>query len=1010
MEEGGRCVVTPASLEQDPSKHDRAIDIILEYLPRTPVTEFALAGFQVAEAVYVSVAEAVSASGQLIAFSMAACSDPSGGPGATDEVMSRLGKCTHLQRMGVIECGLGDGALATLCSKSVLHPGASLRRLVLAANAFGAEGMSAFVEAVCQGGSDGLVRLADLDVSNNALGDAGAEALGTLLAEGTPIRLEALQAEQCGFGAGGFESLLRSVSKSSRLRFLDVSGNDAGDAGAAAVAALIRHATPHLEEVRLTRCSVPDAGLAEIFKATAGHPGIKLLDTSGSPIASPRALAACCDMVKANATLKGLKLELSSAADAAEISAAVKINPSLVDIELSGPRNDAALSSIRMQLSANRRYASGTEHRPYGGEGPLASPPRKGGPGRSLSGAQGGTPGGRVRPQASPSLAAYSGLSKSASMVSRGESLRPETRSRVRRRDSVLDDDGADGRSVAASGAGSGAVAPVGAVLGRGDKPTLVGGGAAHIAAQVFNDVDEGVKGYLDGRDMLRALLLLGVLDGYTKREMEAIARNELRVADLSGTGRVCLDDFRRYYNQLLHSRAKELRREKLDEAKAVTYPPGYRKHEELRAVFQDFAAFGAGHGRQRIAHADVLDSGQWSKLCRDAKFVAPWGPLPGGSVEIIFARAKRTRETKGLSYRAFLRALAMVAQETAAPFEEVLEALGVEPLPVHEAWAGAASPDNASVVSGMSAASGASLTSQGLDKRLSTMRQVSVRMGLGHHADGQGGGTSDVGSTLLRKRASLGGGAFFKGYYAHDRSVNTVAAVEAHAEMAEAGGGVDRGTVDNFLAGVAVEGTAEEVDHGQGQGQGRAGSRVGSVVSRSRGGSVVSASQARALSRPAGRRDGTPASQPRSRAGSVAGRSRASSVVAGQPSAAKSERPAGGAGPVPPRNLAASMGEPARQPASADAALVRRLEARVAYLEGRVKALEAAGAPGAPGAPAPGEDRMARFETAILQIASKVDELENSHKAEQQDTLKALEAILSASKALTKPSPLGNK
>lgn len=35
---------------------------------------------------------------------------------------------------------------------------------------------------------------------------------------------------------------------------------------------------------------------------------------------------------------------------------------------------------------------------------------------------------------------------------------------------------------------------------------------------QVFHDVDEGVKGYLEPRDMLRALMLIGVLDGYTRR------------------------------------------------------------------------------------------------------------------------------------------------------------------------------------------------------------------------------------------------------------------------------------------------------------------------------------------------------------------------------------------------------------------------------------------------------------------------------------------------------------
>lgn len=97
LEDGGRCVLTPALLDSDPTKQKRSIAILLEYLPRTLITEFALAGFSLDEDVYISIAEAVGAAGQLIAFSMAACTTPGDGPGATEAVMAALGKCTHLQ-------------------------------------------------------------------------------------------------------------------------------------------------------------------------------------------------------------------------------------------------------------------------------------------------------------------------------------------------------------------------------------------------------------------------------------------------------------------------------------------------------------------------------------------------------------------------------------------------------------------------------------------------------------------------------------------------------------------------------------------------------------------------------------------------------------------------------------------------------------------------------------------------------------------------------------------------
>ena len=45
------------------------------------------------------------------------------------------------------------------------------------------------------------------------------------------------------------------------------------------------------------------------------------------------------------------------------------------------------------------------------------------------------------------------------------------------------------------------------------------------------------------------------------------------------------------------------------------------------------------------------------------------------------------------------------------------------------------------------------------------------------------------------------------------------------------------------------------------------------------------------------------------------------------------------------------------------------------------------------------------KIENAVLQIASKVDDLDTRMKDEQSNTMKALEAILNASKALNRPA-----
>lgn len=62
-------------------------------------------------------------------------------------------------------------------------------------------------------------------------------------------------------------------------------------------------------------------------------------------------------------------------------------------------------------------------------------------------------------------------------------------------------------------------------------------------------------------------------------------------------------------------------------------------------------------------------------------------GPLLHPLVDVIFAKAK-PQDAPKMEYRDFLRALAMIATEMKKSYEEVVEMLGCEPLPLDVAWA----------------------------------------------------------------------------------------------------------------------------------------------------------------------------------------------------------------------------------------------------------------------------------------------------------------------------------
>ena len=1054
-----------------------ALETMLTFLPTTvTVTEFALAGLTLPASCYIRVAEvcvitlpqphacpccgfpsspspvppsvsqAVGASVSLVAFSLAACRTQEGIACASADVLAVIGKCTHLQRLGIIDCGLTDNAIAALSTRSMLRSGSALRRLVLSDNQVTSAGIDSFVNAIVSQ-TDGRSRLVDLDLSRNPLGDTGALSLARLMTKDSPLSLEALQMDRCGLHDAGVKGLLEKIPVSSRIRFLDMSGNEFGVSGMFPICRLLRGDTGiQLEELRLTNARIKDDAVVDLFNAICQSSGLQSLDLSGIPLV-PRALDACTTMIRSNASVRELKVSIADRISSSHLSKAILINPSLLNVMITGPADAEDVQAINRHLQNNRSYDA------RGSDGGVSSPNTPFSRRPMTSSVTGTAP---PRPPSS------GGRSRSGSMISREERLQPEyshvtagIRPGRRRGDSVMSDmsmmseAGMSRGNTATSDNGTG-------ILNRDGTASMASGGASAIAAQVFQEADTDCNGYLDEQELLRVLVKLGMMDGFTQREMTIIARNEYRLA-CRGSKQLDLSDFRLYYNSMMKNRARELRQEKMREADLVEFPAGYAKHEELKEVFQSFAAFGAGHGRNRVKGAITMDRGQWSKLCRDARFIAPRGPLPGGSVEVIFQKAKRIKTDKSIGFTDFLRALAMVARETKTPFEEVVEALGIEPLPIQKAY----------VIRKRAESSYGNISPEVSNRRASAIRRQSQMFGtgdlLGDGSEATLNDSASMASTMMRPKESMGGAGFFKGYYKYDKLVNADAAAATHMEMSESGTATHVNSVDNYLSNVAVDNSAAlEASKLHARPSQQPKKDVKNIASFWRSKSigdkkgmqdarqaiqdekpkeagilgVLSALKKQQAKRDSPERPSTPPMRSPTSTASMPpppilprpGASSSPSTVArptpttskGNPMAkmASMLKSAHASGEL--ETIAASMPTSvsnASPPKMATATTsvdgggrddsVVRLEAQVSALASQVARLTSALASNTGGNSGSGGSQKweKKIENAVLQIASKVDDLDTRMKDEQNNTMKALEAILNASKALNRPA-----
>jgi len=217
--------------------------------------------------------------------------------GAHEAVAQLLRASSALTSLSLGGVSLDAESAAPLLA--ALHSHVSLRRIELEWNHLGDTGAALVGEAVAALGSV----LHSLGLARNAIGDAGAAALGGLLRSSdalTSLRLEgnelgatgaASLAEGLRFNTGlshlgielnpigpqGGQRLSTALLTNRHLADLAISDADLGDEGTTALAAALR-ANSALRALRLERNGITDAGAAELAEMLRVNSGLQLLD------------------------------------------------------------------------------------------------------------------------------------------------------------------------------------------------------------------------------------------------------------------------------------------------------------------------------------------------------------------------------------------------------------------------------------------------------------------------------------------------------------------------------------------------------------------------------------------------------------------------------------------------------------------------------------------------------------------------------------------------------------
>ncbi|XP_063049928.1 NACHT, LRR and PYD domains-containing protein 12-like [Engraulis encrasicolus] len=182
--------------------------------------------------------------------------------------------------------------------------------------------------------------MTELDLSGQILGDSGAKQFCALL-EDSHCRVKTLTANSCGLTAQRCTRLASILSKeSSKLRYLDLSGNHIGDVGVQLLCSGLKNHNCALETLSLSDCGVTGEGYAALASALKSNPShLEELDLRGNDPGDSRVKLLTDLLQDPQCKLKRLRLlKTGSAEEACEyLTTVLGGNPLLLtELDLSG--------------------------------------------------------------------------------------------------------------------------------------------------------------------------------------------------------------------------------------------------------------------------------------------------------------------------------------------------------------------------------------------------------------------------------------------------------------------------------------------------------------------------------------------------------------------------------------------------------------------------------------------------------------------------------------------------
>lgn len=959
--------------------------------------------------------EACSKSRSLQVLSLKGCELGALGEEAQEKLARCIGAC-KLVVLDVSQNQLGDSFALTFSEQ--VSGGDSPTVLDLSENAITDDGLTVLAGVL---EVDGLsCPLKQLDLSFNRLQDRGCCALASLLSH---VPLLALELEGNEIGDTGCLALAASLKGALCLQRLNLNHNKFSSQTLGAVADALRVNAGTLQELAVAGATGSEDGLGRLLLAACNSKHLQLLDIRGLPIRGA-GVDALCQLLASSAPLITMRLDVATKEAAETVAHALPRNSSLLHLMMGGPVPEHVLSFVAASLSSNT-LSKLQQHQQASGGGsaassPLRAPPTQqqqqtlwspnrrpasvgpGGsrssPGSTRSRTPNSSRGGAGRQ--TPPRPASAGLLNGSGNFSGSMRSLVRTTTQQARQLATVDPTGLSG---------------------------LAGGGVNSKAAEVFRRHDLDGSGYLDAEEMCGALSDLGMLEGMKARQLGKFLSNVIREADVDKDGRVSLEEFIKYYERLARYYTEAARQGRIvARRKAPAVPIDAPSNDHLKRVFRSYCKLRVGQGRQVGASVQHINAAQFNQMCRDAGLLEPHGPLSQCAVDIVFTRCKPPGSRR-LSFKEFLEAVASVAEEACCSFDDVTQALEVisyssPPLSPVQGSPGGLEGDFNAAGAGLlaSAIARGSLTASSYAPRISDMTAAGTKVGpllpgrlssaapsVGSHDStmqwGSGGG-----GPAAAAEAPAGTGSPRCTSPAAFKSARLSSALAAAASAGGSGhaaagarlpGAAAAGQQQGRQGSDAVQGKDavqnplyEDADGAKAKAllEARVKALESKVATRQRGSAAADAAAGDAIA--AGDAEtGDLASRLLLIEMSVAEQEQQLSAVVGQQEALKE---------VVTR-LAAALECTNQAAANAD---VQELTKQVLALSKELAQLKAAAAVKADtdaladklqDLAQKTEDRQARAETAIYQVARQVDVLDARLRDEQESSLKALEALL---------------